>query len=81
MPLTRCRTVTYRHMFISFPVTPNDVVSFFLQPLGEVRCDEPPSPGDANLKLLLGPIRLGAVNASQIVPGGGHGDVCGGDVS
>ena len=72
MPLTRCRTVTYRHMFISFPVTRNDVVSFFLQPLGEVRRDEPSSAGDANLKFLLGPVRLGAVTASQLVSGGGH---------
>ena len=63
---------TYRHVLVPLPVAAHDVVALLLEPLREVRRDEAARAGDADLQLLLGPVRLGAVNPAQVVAGGGH---------
>lgn len=63
---------TYRHVLVPLPVAAHDVVALLLEPLREVRRDEAARAGDADLQLLLGPVRLGAVNPAQFVAGGGH---------
>jgi len=64
--------LTYRHVLVPLPVAAHDVVALLLEPLREVRRDEAARAGDADLQLLLGPVRLGAVNPAQFVAGGGH---------
>lgn len=64
--------LTYRHVLVPLPVAAHDVVALLLEPLREVRRDEAARAGDADLQLLLGPVRLCAVNPAQFVAGGGH---------